>query len=331
MAKGISKAEARRRAAAIRATIHAEEPLISGLNLDRLVAFKSDVADPEHADAVNQAVMAVCGRARHIQGHDSFRRGMSDVSVYAAWAAAQGRSLAWRSLMDHEVIHDFARAPHPLVSNRTHSERIVRLRTMASTINPGPTAPPRLVAGKQVRNKPPYVAREDAALIRWAKGQSSAKRSAQLQLILGLARGAGASSADLRKVRQAHILDRGEEGIDVTLGDGATERTVPVRRAYETLVRNGLAGAPRCGLLFGSAKNAINHIVEQSECLSTDVPRLEVSRLRTTWLAELMTLPIPLSTLMAAAGLQSARAFADVWEAQRDAGIATDAELGVTR
>ncbi len=331
MAKRISRAEARRRAAAIRRSITSDEPLIKGSNLQRLLAFKSSVAQPEHVEAVTAAVVAICGRATHVQGRDSFLRSMSDVSVYASWAADQGRSLEWRSLMDHAVIHDFARASHFGVSNRTHSERVVRLRTMASTINPGHTAPPRMVAGKQVRIQPPYTAQQDAALIRWARGQSSANRSHQLQLILGLSRGAGASSTDLKRVLRPHVVDLGADGIDVKLGQGPTERIVPVRRVYEPLVRAGLEGARRSGSVLGTSKNAVGQALANAQYLSTDVPRLEVARLRTTWLAELMTLPIPLSTLMAAAGLQSARAFADVYEAQREAGLLPIDDLGVTR
>lgn len=331
MAKGISRAEARRRAAAIRQSIEAEEPLISGPNLERLLAHRSQVAAPQHAEAVTHAVVAICGRATHIQGRASFVRCLTDVSVYASWAAEHGRSLEWRVLMDHSVIHDFARASHFGVARKTHNERVVRLRTMASTINPGPSAPPRFVAGKQKRIKPPYTAQQDVAMIRWARGQSSIKRSQQLQLILGLSRGAGASSTDLKHVLRPHVVDLGDEGINVKLGQGESQRVVPVRRAYEPLVRAGLEGARRSGPLLGSSKNAIGQVLEHAQYLSTDVPRLEVARLRTTWLAELMRLPIPLSTLMAAAGLQSARAFADIYEAQREAGMLIEDDLGVTR
>lgn len=304
----ISRAEARRRAAAIRNIIATDEPLITGDNLQRLLEFRSQVAEPGHTEVVTQAVVAVCGRATHIRGTASFVRCLSDVSVYASWAAREGRNLDWRALMDHTVIHDFARSAHPNVSERSHAQRVVRLRTLASVTNPGPTAPPQVVASKHTAVKPLYTDVEDRALIRWAKGQNRPQRARKLQLLLGLSRGAGASAADLRKVRGNDISDQGDAaGIDVTLGEGATRRTVPVRRAYEPLVRAGLLDAPRSGLLFGSGKNAINRLISDADNLSTDVPHFEVARARTSWLAELMTLPIPLSTLMAAAGLQSAR------------------------
>lgn len=331
MDRRISKAEARRRAKAIRENASTETPQVIGDNLRRLQDFRAGMAPREHREQVRQAVVAVCGRSTHITGKASFVKALSDVSALATWAARNGKSLDWQALMDHSVIHDFARAPHGRSSARSHRNRVVRLQRLASSVNPGPTAPPRLVAGRHSAVKPPYTEAEDRALIRMAKGQADQVRARRLQLAIGLSRGCGASSPELRKLETPHIVDRGSQGIDVTLGTGPTLRTVPVRRDYEPLVREGLHAAPHSGPIFGTGKNAINQLIDSADVLSTDVPKLEISRLRTSYLSELMDLAVPLSTLLKATGLQSARVFADIWQARRNAGQLTADDLESTR
>jgi hypothetical protein len=332
VAKRISKAEARRRAALIREKQEYTQPQIGGENLTRLLRFEAQMAPREHREAVRVAVVEVCGRATHITGRASFVKRMSDVSALATWAATNGRSTQWRDLMDHRVIHDYGRESHDGVTEQSLIGRVGRLRALASKVHPSPAAPPAIPAGARTRLKPPYTSREDAALLRMARGQARPERTRKLLLLIGLARGAGASSADLRIVEVTDIVDHGRHGIDVALGTGDSRRVVPVRRTYEAVVREGLKDATQTGLLFGQGgKNAINEVVGSAVVLSSDVPRLEVGRLRTTWIAELMHLPIPLSTLMTAAGLQGARTFADIWEAMYDAGQMQAADLRATR
>jgi hypothetical protein len=319
--KGISKAEARRRAAAIRANENSNEPLISGENLQYLLAFRATMAPPEHREQVQQAVVAICGRATHIKGKASFIKRVSDCSVLSLWAARSGRSLDWRDLMDHAVIHEFARAPHPGSSDDSHAERVKRLRNLASAVHPGESAPPRTQAGHRKRIKPPYTPEDDAAHIRIVRGSTASGRPRALRALVALARGAGASSSELRTIRREDIADFGKHGIDVHLGSGPSERVVPVLREYERLLREGLRDAPDTGLLFGrGGKNVINEIITGSGMLSSDAAPLEVNRLRTTWLATQMRRPLPLGTLMAASGLQGARTFGDIFEAMFAAG-----------
>ena len=46
--------------------------------------------------------------------------------------------------------------------------------------------------------------------------------------------------------------------------------------------------------------------------LGKDVPHIEASRLRTTWIAELMSEAIPVQVILHAAGLKSARTLTDL-------------------
>jgi hypothetical protein len=332
VAKKISKAEARRRASAIRANKNATEPLITGENLRYLLNFRATMTPEPHREAVRAAVVDICGRALHITGKAAFAKLVSDVSTYAGWKAAAGGWGDWQDLMDHRVIHDFGRAAHPGSSDASHAERVKRLRRLASTINPGESAPPHTPSGHRTRIKPPYTPKEDAAHLRVVISNTGGGMADSIRLALGLSRGAGASNADLRRIQREHIIDAGTHGIDVRLGAGATERVVPLLREYEHVVRAGLASAPENGPLFGrGGKNAINEVVRHAGQLSNDVDPPEVSRLRTTWIATQMQRPLPLGTLMAAAGLQGARTFGDIYEVMQHDGQSLATDFGAMR
>ena len=155
----------------------------------------------------------------------------------------------------------------------------------------------------------PYTDTEMAAIARIVRTQPSPIVARKLAAVVGLCRGAGASAADLRTLKVRDVADLGDDGILVTLGAGDTTRTVPVRRDYEAMVRRGIAGlAPRTPVVATSgAHNTVNHICAGAVALADNAPPIEASRLRTTWIAELMTEPIGLHVLLAAAGLKSAR------------------------
>jgi hypothetical protein len=268
----------------------------------------------EQRDAVRASTVAIMNRAGHIKGLASFIKRTSDAAALATWAAAAGRPMDWQSLMAHSTIHDFARAHNPGTSPANLAHRVRRLEILASTINPGPDALPRPAKVPHAPVAPPYTPAEMRAIERVARAQRSLKTARGLQTIIGFCRGAGASSSELLSLHRADVDDQGADGILVTLGEGLTRRTIPVRRAYEPWVRAAITDlAPDNRVLPGKAKNAIGHILETTEILSTDLPKIEVARLRTTWIAELMTLPIPLNALLAAAGLRSVRTISDIY------------------
>jgi integrase len=216
--------------------------------------------------------------------------------------------------MDHSTIHDFARAQAHTTTAANLAHRVRRLEILASTVNPGPNALPRVRKTPHAPVSPPYTPTQMRALEQACRAQSAPSATRGLQAIIGFARGAGASSGELLALGRHDVQDLGPDGIHVTLGAGDTRRTVPVRRAYEPWVRAAInALGPNDPVLPTRGKNAVGHILDQVEILSDGVPRIEVARLRTTWIAELMTLPIPLNVLLSAAGLKSARTVSDIY------------------
>jgi len=66
-------------------------------------------------------------------------------------------------------------------------------------------------------------------------------------------------------------------------------------------------------LFYGEQEDRRNlgaRAIDNAELL--DGPRIEVARLRATWLADLMTDPVPLAVILKASGLKTARTLAEV-------------------
>lgn len=264
--------------------------------------------------AVRPAVVAVMRRATHLTGRATFVKHVVDVTALATWAHANGRDLAWTALMDHAVIADFARVEHTGCSTTTIAHRCDRLRRLAARLNPGPNAIPQIPSTAHAAVKPPYTDAEMAHILRVTATQPRPVTRRKLAAIVGLARGAGATSADLCIIRARDINDRDADGIDVTLNGLTVPRTVTVRRAYEDLVRAGVNGLHPSALVVatGGGRNTVNHVLAHAVDLSDNGPAIETARLRTTWIADLMCTPLPLHVLLTAAGLKSARTVSEI-------------------
>lgn len=312
--KRINKSAMRRAAQAADATITAEpEPLPADLAA-YLASFAPQKTPATDLPAVRPAVVAVMRRATHLRGRATFVKHVVDVTALATWAHGKGRDLTWTALMCHAVINDFARATHPDCTPTTVAQRAARLRNLASKLNPGPASPPQIEVSAYAAVRPPYTDAEMAHILRITATQPSPIVGRKLAAIVGLARGAGATAKDLRVVRARDIADRGDDGIDVTLRGAQTARTVPVRRAYEQLVRTGAAGLVEGQLVVATrgGPNTVGSILDGVVDLSPNPPGVDAGRLRTTWIADLMCAPVPLHALLAAAGLRSARTISEI-------------------
>lgn len=218
--------------------------------------------------------------------------------------------------MDHTLISEFARTSVQSTTSHANAvHRTRRLENLARATNPGTQAPPRPapVAYRNVRS--PYSAQQDAAIIRIALTQPSAKIRQKLCAVVALSRGAGVAAGELRDIRRKDVADLGKDGLTVTIGKSPDSRTVPVRRAYEELLRIGLNGVAPNGRILGrdgTHRNIASSIVGNSQSLGEDSPVIDAARLRSTWIAELMMEPIPVAVLLHAAGLRSARTLTDL-------------------
>lgn len=311
----ISKAEARRMNVA-HATIvlgaPGEIPAYHSDIINRYICKGVSVSDHPR---VHGAFASVMERTTHIKSRAFFLKNCSDVSCLATWAAITGRDLTWTALMNHALIHDYTRSLGTEANTPHYSQRLRRLKCLASALNPGISAPPRVdpVGHKAVSD--PYTSVEMAAITRVANTQQSKSVTRQLAFILGACRGAGAGVSELRELRRRHIDDRGDGGIFITLGAGETKRTIPVRREWEGQMRRGIEGLSPSSLAIGTVRNRRNiagEIIDRTVALGDSCPHIEAGRLRTTWIAELMSEALPVQVILNAAGLRGARTLTDL-------------------
>jgi len=310
-----SKAEARRAAAGF-----AQKVLQDPLPLPRQYALYLTNFQPQaplvDTLAGRAAIAAIMSRAGYL-AWDNFRKHCSDVAALVSWAQAAGHDTDWQALMAHSAIHEFSCVPVEGMSENHRAHRMRRLKTLATRVNPGASAPPKPapVSHRAVQN--PYTNEEMSAIVRVVRNQPSGVIRRQLCAVVGVCRGAGAGSFELRPLTRSHFTDLGDDGILVRLGAGASERVVPVRYEWESLVRDGLEGLRGKALVLGTKQDRRNiaaRVVDSAVILGTDAPRIDAARLRSTWLADLMTDAIPIQVIMHAAGLKTARSITDIAE-----------------
>jgi hypothetical protein len=126
-----------------------------------------------------------------------------------------------------------------------------------------------------------------------------------------LGAGAGLIRADLREARGGDVARR-SGGVVVTVR-GARPRVVPVLARYHAplLAAARFAGtALICGGTDPGRRNLTSQLIRALDG-GTGLPRLDTSRLRATWLAEVAEL-LGLATFMAAAGITCSQRLGDL-------------------
>jgi integrase len=189
-----------------------------------------------------------------------------------------------------------------------------------------PALYPQDAALPRERAKQPYSAAEIAGYLALADAQPTAARRMRAAGLVSLGAGAGLIRADLRAVRGTDVIAR-SGGVVVTVR-GARPRVVPVLSRYHgrLLAAARFAGnAPVCGGADPSRRN-ITTPLTRSLSGGTGLPRLDTSRLRATWLADVAEL-LGLATFMHAAGITCSQRLGDLLAALEPAGEAEAVRL----
>ena len=160
------------------------------------------------------------------------------------------------------------------------------------------------------RAKTPYAPAEIAAWFALAAAQPTEAGRHRLVGLLCLGLGAGLERADLRAVTGNHVQSRAG-GLVVV--EGARARTVPVSARYRSALAVSAAFAGDrfiCGGTSPGRKNLTDHLVGRLAG-GTDLGRLDVGRLRATWLAGHLE-RLGLKALFAAAGITCSQRLGDL-------------------
>ena len=176
------------------------------------------------------------------------------------------------------------------------------------------------------RAKAPYSAAEIAGFLALADAQPTMERRMRAAGLVCPGAGAGLIRSDLRDVHGTDIACR-SGGVVVTVR-GARPRTVPVLAGYHARL---LAAARSAGtaLICGGAdpgrRNITSPLITALDG-GGGLPRLDTSRLRATWLAEVADL-IGLATFMHAAGITCSQRLGDLLATLEPAGEAEAVRL----
>jgi hypothetical protein len=260
--------------------------------------------------------------ASALQGAESVRKHCTHLVELAVYALGRGTDLSVRSVLTTAIIDEYVRVGMAEESDHLRAERRRRLLALARTANPGPEVPQTLTPIPHSSVKPCYTPAELAIIKRACHVQPTEARRRDLASVVALGAGAGLDSVDLRDLFTEHLQDDAEDGILVHV-QGPRPRIVPVRVAFEDLLRGAIAGRADGGLI-GTKQDRRNTAARAVERAALhNVPHIEPSRLRATWLADLMTDPIPIAVILQAAGLKSARTLSelqphlDAWAAHK--------------
>jgi integrase len=175
------------------------------------------------------------------------------------------------------------------------------------------------------RAKQPYSPAEIAGYLALADAQPGLERRMRAAGLVCLGAGAGLIRGDLRDVHGTDVTCR--SGGVVVIVRGARPRAVPVLARYHARLL-AAARSAGTGLVCGGAdpgrRNITSPLITALDG-GTGLPRLDTSRLRATWLAEVAEL-LGLATFMHAAGISCSQRLGDLI-----AGLEPAGEAGAVR
>ena len=228
-------------------------------------------------------------------------------SKLAAFGAQVGLEPTVEVLLHPSAIERFCAPGVTAMSAPTRRTVRTNLRFVAKTVTGGPQP---VLLGRE-RSKLPYTESEIAAYLALADAQPTEARRHRATALICLGAGAGLMGADLRGVRGTDVL-RHLGGVTVAVG-GRRARVVPVRTGLsERLVASATFAGE--GLVIGGVDPARNNVttpLTSSLAGGKDLPRIEMGRLRATWLVTVAG-SIGLKAFMDAAGITCSQRLGDL-------------------
>ena len=230
-------------------------------------------------------------------------------SRLAAFGEACGLELSPEVLLRTSVIERFCAPGTGTMSQATRRTVRTNLRAIARRIAPLAPQAPRL---SRERAKDPYSDAEISAYLALSDAQPTEGRRHRAGALVCLGAGAGLVGADLKAVHGTDVAPR-SGGVVVVVQEGRRPRVVPVLSRYHDRLR-AAAGFAGSGLLIGGTSTSRRNVttpITASLSGGKDLPRLEVARLRATWLCEVAE-AIGLRAFMDAAGITCAQRLGDL-------------------
>jgi integrase len=227
----------------------------------------------------------------------------------ATFAESVGAELTDEVVFSEPMIERFASVGCASFSSATRRTLRTNVRFVATRIQA--SGGPLPAALSRERSKAPYSDSEIDRYLALSDTQPTVARRNRASGLICLGAGAGLVGVDLRAVRGRDVAAR-HGGVVVTVG-GPRPRVVPVLARFAD---RALASASFSGEDFIVGGVEINRRNVTSRLIASmsgggDLARLEIPRLRATWLSTVGAL-IGLPTFMAAAGVSCSQRLGDV-------------------
>jgi hypothetical protein len=257
------------------------------------------------------------------QGQERAKNLLWAAAKLADWALSLGLEAAPEVLLHPSTAERFTRCAPGLtgVARRTLRTNLRFIgRRVVPHLYPADAPLPR------ERAKKPYSPAEISGFLALADAQPTMERRMRAAGLVCLAAGAGLIRGDLREVRGTDVACR-SGGVIVAVR-GARPRAVPVLARYHARLL-AAARSAGTGLICGGTdpgrRNITNPLISALGG-GTGLPRLDTSRLRATWLAEVAEL-LGLATFMHAAGITCSQRLGDLVAGLEPAGEAKAVRL----
>ncbi len=234
------------------------------------------------------------------------------VAAFLVWCHRRHMPLVIESVFTRDTIDTFYVHGMASLQPSTRNDYRSRLHGVAPKVNRSLIAPTVFATEGYQHVRPGYTELEEAVLRRVAMRQRRPVIRRQLCAVVGFGAGAGLDGRDFRTLRSQHVTVTGD-GILVGV-TGPRPRITVVRHEYEELVLNSLESLSPTSLVLGrdvDRKSVTGNIVDRADTFD-DTPKIDISRLRSTWLMSLMRRRIPIQVILNAAGLQTARSLTDL-------------------
>jgi hypothetical protein len=250
-----------------------------------IARWRPSSVSPPAAAFARQVVRAACQG-----GRERAKNLLWAAARLAGYAVPLGLDPVPEVLLHPSVIERFARCAPGLsgVARRTLRTNLRFLaRQVVPQLAPADAPLPREHA------KAPYSPAEIAGYLALADAQPTLSRRMRASGLICLGAGAGLIRADLRDVHGTDVTCR-SGGVIVAVSGGARPRAVPVLARYHDRLLAAAASAGT-GLICGGTDPGRRNITTpliRSLAGGTGLPRLDTSRLRATWLADVADLPV---------------------------------------
>ncbi|MFF7473366.1 hypothetical protein [Streptomyces sp. NPDC008092] len=235
---------------------------------------------------------------------------LAQLALFCNGEGLPGKAEVW---LVREVIERFIAVGCPTVKETTRGNYRSRLLRLSEVVLGGEcrTGKPAKLSAS-IPNSP-YGRSEIADLWGWASGQPTEELRWGCKTLMALGLGVGLDSPEAIPLR-VHDVRRasGTGGPAVVVTRGPRKREILCRRPWEGVLASAadrLDASGTARYLFrpnchSRGTNTVTNFLARAQP-SPDVPRLVMGRLRSTWLVELFEERLPITVIVAAAGVDT--------------------------